>query len=210
MDSRDPLACYPQGNFYPLIGGLSTQHHRVTKPVFPLCSRCPSRSQAPLCLCTLQRVSIPPEGTFGRLRYLLGGDRPSQTAYLTLSMCRLHGSMLEFQHVQGGISPSAPVPPKGYLLSLPPILRSTCQNPISGYSKAPWGLPVLPRVEGIFTPIVISPSPSLRQRPSRHTFHAGRNLPDKEFRYLGPLLLRPAFTGASARSFAHSWANPSP
>jgi len=97
--------------------------------------------QAPLCLCTLQRVSIPPEGTFGRLRYLLGGDRPSQTAYLTLSMCRLHGSMLEFQHVQGGISPSAPVPPKGYLLSLPPILRSTCQNPISGYSKAPWGLP---------------------------------------------------------------------
>jgi len=153
MDSRDPLACYPQGNFYPLIGGLSTQHHRVTKPVFPLCSRCPSRSQAPLCLCTLQRVSIPPEGTFGRLRYLLGGDRPSQTAYLTLSMCRLHGSMLEFQHVQGGISPSAPVPPKGYLLSLPPILRSTCQNPISGYSKAPWGLPVLPRVEGIFTPL---------------------------------------------------------
>jgi len=51
---------------------------------------------------------------------------------------RLH---VRVQHVQGGISPSAPVPPKGYLLSLPPILRSTCQNPISGYSKAPWGLP---------------------------------------------------------------------
>ena len=25
------------------------------------------------------------EGTFGRLRYTLGGDRPSQTAHLTLS-----------------------------------------------------------------------------------------------------------------------------
>jgi hypothetical protein len=30
-------------------------------------------------------VSIRTEGTFGRLRYLLGGDRPSQTAHLILS-----------------------------------------------------------------------------------------------------------------------------
>ena len=29
------------------------------------------------------------EGTFGRLRYLLGGDRPSQTARLTRSLSRL-------------------------------------------------------------------------------------------------------------------------
>jgi len=36
---------------------------------------------------------------------------------------------------------------------------------------------------------VISPSPSLRQRPSRHTFHAGRNLPDKEFRYLRTVIV---------------------
>jgi hypothetical protein len=35
-----------------------------------------------LCLYTLWLVSIQPEGTFGRLRYLLGGDRPSQTARL--------------------------------------------------------------------------------------------------------------------------------
>ena len=35
---------------------------------------------------TLYRaVSIRTEGTFGRLRYLLGGDRPSQTAHLLLS-----------------------------------------------------------------------------------------------------------------------------
>ena len=43
------------------------------------------RSQAPLCLYTLRMISIHSEGTFGRLRYSLGGDRPSQTAHLTLS-----------------------------------------------------------------------------------------------------------------------------
>ncbi len=30
-------------------------------------------------------MSIHPEGTFGRLRYSLGGDRPSQTTRLALS-----------------------------------------------------------------------------------------------------------------------------
>ncbi len=38
------------------------------------------------CAFTLSRaISIRTEGTFGRLRYLLGGDRPSQTAHLLLS-----------------------------------------------------------------------------------------------------------------------------
>ena len=78
-------ACYPRGSFYPLSDGFSTQYRRITKPEFPLCSTCPSRSQAPFCLCTLRMVSIHSEGTFGRLRYSLGGDRPSQTAHLTLS-----------------------------------------------------------------------------------------------------------------------------
>ena len=36
----------------------------------------------------------------------------------------------------------------------------------------------------IFTDIPISPSPSLRQGGSRYAIRAGRNLPDKEFRYL--------------------------
>ena len=34
-------------------------------------------------------VSIHSEGTFGRLRYAFGGDRPSQTVRLTLSLRRL-------------------------------------------------------------------------------------------------------------------------
>ena len=34
---------------------------------------------------SVRTVSDRPEGTFGRLRYSLGGDRPSQTAHLTMS-----------------------------------------------------------------------------------------------------------------------------
>ncbi len=88
-DARGRSACYPRGNFYPMINGPSTQSRRVTKPCFRTCSRCLSHSQAPLCLCTLRAISDRAEGTFGRLRYLLGGDRPSQTARLALSPIRI-------------------------------------------------------------------------------------------------------------------------
>ena len=37
---------------------------------------------------------------------------------------------------------------------------------------------------GIFTHTSISPGPLLRQLTSRYAIRAGRNLPDKEFRYL--------------------------
>ena len=53
-------------------------------PCFRTCSTCRSRSQAPFCHCTQQLIANQPEGTFGRLRYTLGGDRPSQTTRLTL------------------------------------------------------------------------------------------------------------------------------
>ena len=36
-------------------------------------------------------ISNHAEGTFGRLRYLLGGDRPSQTPHLTLFPPRITG-----------------------------------------------------------------------------------------------------------------------
>ena len=35
------------------------------------------------------------EGTFQLLRYSLGGDRPSQTARLSMSKYRIHGNLLE-------------------------------------------------------------------------------------------------------------------
>ena len=76
----------------------------------------------------------------------------------------------------------APSDPKVGNLRLPPILRKQHPDPISGYSKASRGLSVLPRVNGIFTAIAISPDPSSRQCPDHSAFRAGRNLPDKEFR----------------------------
>ena len=78
------------------------------------------------------------------------------------------------------------------ILSLPPSLYIKYQNPISSYSKAPWGLSVLSRVTGIFTSTTISPGVLLRQRPNRYAFRAGQNLPDKEFRYLRTVIVTAA------------------
>jgi hypothetical protein len=61
-----------------------------------------------------------------------------------------------------------------------------------GYSQAPRGLSVQPRVSRVFTRPSISPGPLPRQRPSRYAFRAGRNLPDKEFRYLRTVIVTAA------------------
>src|SRR5207249_438613 len=45
------------------------------------------------------------------------------------------------------------------------------------------------RVGGIFTATTTSLSSSLRQRSTRYTIRAGRNLPDKEFRYLRTVIV---------------------
>src|SRR4051812_36775649 len=84
VDSWKRSACYPRSTFYPLSDGNSTLHRRITKACFRTCSTCQSRSQAPLCLCALRTISNRAEGTFARLRYILGGDRPSQTTHQTL------------------------------------------------------------------------------------------------------------------------------
>jgi hypothetical protein len=91
VDSWGRSACYPYGNFYPLSHGASIRNRRITKPDFRPCSTCLSYSQAPLCLCTQRTISIRSEGTFGRLRYILGGDRPSQTPRLSLSNIQMYG-----------------------------------------------------------------------------------------------------------------------
>ncbi len=94
--------------------------------------------------------------------------------------------------MQGGISRSPPRPLAGPLRRLPPILHNRLSNPTPGYSKGARGLSVLSWVLGIFTEITISLSPSLRQRPSRYAIRAGRNLPDKEFRYLRTVIVTAA------------------
>ena len=48
------------------------------------------------------------------------------------------------------------------------------------------------RVIGIFTDIAISPGLCLRQCPDRYAIRAGRNLPDKEFRYLRTVIVTAA------------------
>ena len=171
--------------------GNPTLYHRITKSYFRTCSTRRCRSQAPFCLYTLRAISGRAEGTFGRLRYSLGGDRPSQTARLTLSRVSLL-LRLEFRYIKGGIPTAAPRRLASSLPCLPPILYVMYQNPMSGYSKAPWGLSVQSRVTCIFTGTSISPGPSLRQCPNRYTFRAGRNLPDKEFRYLRTVIVTAA------------------
>jgi hypothetical protein len=78
------------------------------------------------------------------------------------------------------------------LLSLPAMLHKLSPNAMAGYSKAPRGLFVLLRVTRIFTRTSISPGPSLRQCSTRYAFRAGRNLPDKEFRYLRTVIVTAA------------------
>ena len=132
-------------------------YHRITNSYFRTCSTRRSRSQVGLCVCTLCTISVRAEPTFERLRYSFGGDRPSQTARLTVSPDRIHGRRLEFQKPKGGIPTSTPHKLTLMFPSLPPILYIDFRNPISGYSKAPWGLSVLPQVTGIFTGTTISP-----------------------------------------------------
>ena len=167
-------------------------YHRITNSYFRTCSTRRSRSQVGLCVCTLCTISVRAEPTFERLRYSFGGDRPSQTAHLTMSPDRIHGRRLEFQKPKGGIPTSTPHKLTLMFPSLPPILYIDFRNPISGYSKAPWGLSVLPQVTGIFTGTTISPGGQLRQLPDHYAIRAGQNLPDKEFRYLRTVIVTAA------------------
>jgi hypothetical protein len=192
LDSWAGSACYPRGSFYPVRYGASTCHRRITKSDFRPCAACLPCSQAPLCLCTPQRIAIPPEGTLERLRYSLGGDRPSQTLHQPRFPVRLHCSGLDGHVPQSGISPLPPAPPQGHLPRLPPILRSGKRPPMASLSQAPRGLFVRVWVDGIFTATSISPSPRSRQCPRRYAFRAGRNLPDKEFRYLRTVIVTAA------------------
>lgn len=126
------------------------------------------------------------------LRYALGGDRPSQTAHHALSPPPLQGARLEPQTHQGGISTSAPRHLAAPLLSLPPILHRSVQSPIQSCSKGSWGLSVFPRGDCIITNTSTSLSLGRRQCGHRYAIRAGRNLPDKEFRYLRTVIVTAA------------------
>jgi hypothetical protein len=78
------------------------------------------------------------------------------------------------------------------LQRLPPILHMLPLNSLQSCSKGAQGLSVLPRVLGIFTESAVSLSPWLRQWGDRYAIRAGRNLPDKEFRYLRTVIVTAA------------------
>ena len=110
---------------------------------------------------------------------------------------------LEFQYRKDGIPTATPQAPKHLLPCVPSILCMQHRNPILGYSKAPWGLSVLSRVTGIFTGTTISPGGLLRQCPNHYAFHAGQNLPDKEFRYLRTVIVTAAVHWGFDSMLAH-------
>ena len=147
-----------------------------------------SPSQARLCHYTPRPVTNRPERTFRSLRYSFGGDHPSQTTRQAMSALRA----LEARWTKVRISTSTPrrlAPPS---LSLRTILHIAHPATMLSCSKGSRGLSVPLRVIGIFTDTTISPSSRLRQCPDHYTIRAGRNLPDKEFRYLRTVIVTAA------------------
>ena len=147
-----------------------------------------SPSQAPLCHYTLRTVTNRSEGTFRSLRYAFGGDHPSQTTHQAVSPQR----GLETKQPKGRISRTAPQILAYLLHSLRPILHIDGPVSMLSYSKGSRGLFVPSRVIGIFTDTTISLRSWLRQCPDHYTIRAGRNLPDKEFRYLRTVIVTAA------------------
>ena len=141
-DSWGRSACYPRRTFYPLSDGPSTRNHRITMADFRLCSARRPCSQAGLCHCTPQLISDQLEPTFARLRYPLGGDRPSQTTHHAGSRTLVAGPRLDTKNSKGGISRMAPHGLAPMLQSLPPILHIQPSVPLQSCSKGARGLSV--------------------------------------------------------------------
>ncbi len=81
------------------------------------------------------------ELTIARLRYSLGGDRPSQTARQAGSQSH-PGTWLDIEKSKGGISRMAPLRLAPKLHSLPPILHILFPMPQPSCSKGARGLSV--------------------------------------------------------------------
>ena len=189
MSSWRRSACYPRSTFYPLSDGPSMRNHRITILYFRTCSACRPHSQACLCYCTLRTVTKRAEGTFRSLRYSFGGDHPSQTTHHAMSSAFAE---LDSKQAKGRISRVTPRRLATPLHCLRPILHITYPEPMQSCSKGSRGLSVLPRVKGIFTPSATSLRASPRQWGSRYAIRAGRNLPDKECRYLRTVIVTAA------------------
>ena len=204
VDSWARSACYPRSTFYPLSDGHSTLSRRITRTDFRPCSACGPRSQAPFYSCAHGTVADRPEGTL-RAPPLRFGRRPPQSNYPPGTVrAPDDGRALGRRHSEGGIPRSAPPGLAPRLRSLPPILYTLYQRPMPSCSEGSRGLSVLPQVIRIFTNNAISPGPRLRQRPSRYAVRAGRNLPDKEFRYLRTVIVTAAVYRGLVSALRHA------
>ena len=126
--------------------------------------------------------------------------RPPQSNYPPSNV--LANRELEAKCAKASISTTTPrrlAPPPLCLLT---ILHIAHPTPMLSRSKGSRGLFVPLRVIGIFTDTTISPSSRSRQCPDHYTIRAGRNLPDKEFRYLRTVIVTAAVYGASLHRFA--------
>src|SRR6195256_822374 len=192
---------------YELLGGIS-----LLSPAYLLSvERWPFHSEPPdhyVLLSHLLDLSVSQSSTLVPLHYqhdvrpylaylrtppLRFGRRPPQSNCLPCTVPDPdNGPRLEPQTHQGGISTLAPQDLATLLQSLPPILHRSVQSPIQSYSKGSWGLSVFPRGDCIFTNISTSLSLRRRQCGHRYAIRAGRNLPDKEFRYLRTVIVTAA------------------
>ncbi len=124
---------------------------------------------------------------------LLFGRRPPQSNCLPCTVPDPDkGPRLEPQQHQAGISTLPPRHLATALQRLPAILHKSCHSPMQSYSKGARGLSVLPRGDCIFTNTSTSLSLRRRQCGHRYAIRAGRNLPDKEFRYLRTVIVTAA------------------
>ena len=162
---------------------------RITMPQFPACSGCLPPSQAPLCHCTRRgRLPIGPRAPLEASVTLLEATTPVKLpAKRCPRICALGAG-----RPKGRISTAAPQGLAPLFLSLRPILHIGRPTPALSCSKGSRGLFVPSRVIGIFTDTTISLESRSRQRPDHYTIRAGRNLPDKEFRYLRTVIVTAA------------------
>jgi hypothetical protein len=142
---------------------------------FTLVARCPTALRVPLCSSvTLSEETAPVKLPTMHCPWPRGGPR------------------LELRIFQGGISRMTPPGLAPWLHRLPPILHKKTQSPVQSCSKGSRGLSVLPREHCIFTANSISLGLGWRQSSHRYAIRAGRNLPDKEFRYLRTVIVTAA------------------
>jgi hypothetical protein len=181
VNSWTRLACYPRSSFYPLSFRRPISYGRITNFCFRNCSSCRNCSKAGLCVCTFNPISIRVKPTFVNASVTFW--EATAPVKLPTRYCLSPGlrDKIRIKNMQGWYLTGA--------RRLPPILNMHAPNPISSCSKASRGLFVRLRVTGIFTGLAISPSPLLRQFSNRYSIRAGRNLPDKEFRYLRTVIV---------------------